>query len=68
MAHDSHDHDHAQHGRDAHAPAPDHLARDPVCGMQVDPHTAKHRAEHAGRTYYFCSAGCREKFIADPKR
>jgi Cu+-exporting ATPase len=34
--------------------------------MDVDPHTAKHRAEHGGRTYYFCSAGCRTKFIADP--
>ena len=43
-------------------------AKDPVCGMDVDPHTAKHRAEHGGRTYYFCSAGCRTKFIADPQR
>ena len=42
------------------------LAKDPVCGMSVDPHTAKHRAEHGGRTYYFCSAGCRAKFVADP--
>ena len=29
--------------------------------MGVDPHTAKHRAEHGGRTYYFCSAGCRDE-------
>ena len=42
--------------------------KDSVCGMTVDPHTTKHRAEHAGRTYYFCSAGCRTKFIADPVR
>ena len=42
--------------------------KDPVCGMTVDPHTAKHRAEHAGRTYYFCAAGCRTKFMADPAR
>lgn len=41
-------------------------ARDPVCGMMVDPHTSPHRAEHAGRPYYFCSAGCRTKFIANP--
>ena len=33
-------------------------ATDPVCGMEVDPHTAKHRREHGGRTYYFCSARC----------
>src|SRR5436190_249145 len=41
---------------------------DPVCGMTVDPHTTPHRAEHAGHPYYFCSAGCRTKFIADPAR
>jgi P-type Cu+ transporter len=44
------------------------LAQDPVCGMSVDPATAKHKAEHAGATYYFCSAGCRGKFVADPAR
>ena len=43
-------------------------AIDPVCGMAVDPMTAKHRAEHGGHTFYFCSNGCREKFIADPSR
>ncbi len=42
------------------------MTRDPVCGMEVDPHTTPHRAEHAGRTHYFCSAGCRAKFVADP--
>jgi len=40
--------------------------RDPVCGMDVDPHATPHRAEHAGRTWYFCSARCRERFIAAP--
>jgi Cu+-exporting ATPase len=45
-----------------------HLEKDPVCGMSVDPHKAKHTAEHGGRTYYFCSAGCRTKFLADPAR
>ncbi|MGH7071377.1 MAG: YHS domain-containing protein, partial [Acetobacteraceae bacterium] len=44
------------------------LTRDPVCGMNVDPATAKHRADHAGQTYVFCSAGCRAKFLADPKK
>ena len=42
--------------------------KDPVCGMSVDPHTAKHTAMHAGRPYYFCSARCRERFIADPEK
>jgi Cu+-exporting ATPase len=36
--------------------------------MWVDPHTAKHRAEHNGLSYYFCSADCREKFLAHPTR
>jgi Cu+-exporting ATPase len=42
--------------------------KDPVCGMTVDPATAAARADHAGRTYYFCSQGCRDKFVADPAR
>jgi len=36
--------------------------------MTVDPAKAKHRAEHAGHSYLFCSARCREKFMADPAR
>jgi Cu+-exporting ATPase len=44
------------------------LAKDPVCGMSVDPATAKHKAEHAGATHYFCSAGCRGKFVAEPAK
>ena len=40
--------------------------KDPVCGMTVDPATSKHRFDHAGTTYHFCSAGCRTKFEADP--
>jgi Cu+-exporting ATPase len=43
-------------------------AIDPVCGMTVDPHTAKHRADYRGHTYYFCSAGCRTKFVAHPQK
>ncbi len=41
---------------------------DPVCGMTVDPATSRHRHEHDGSTFHFCSAGCREKFAADPDR
>ncbi|WP_290441470.1 heavy metal translocating P-type ATPase [Halomonas sp. CnH100-B] len=40
--------------------------KDPVCGMDVDPHTSRHRANHAGKTWYFCSEKCQEKFIAKP--
>ncbi|MCS3729613.1 heavy metal translocating P-type ATPase [Bradyrhizobium betae] len=39
---------------------------DPVCGMTVNPATSKHRFEHHGETFHFCSAGCRTKFAADP--
>jgi P-type Cu+ transporter len=46
----------------------DSAVRDPVCGMTVDPASAKHRAAHASATYYFCSAGCRAKFVADPEK
>ena len=43
-------------------------AVDPVCGMSVDPATTAHHAAHDGEDYFFCSAGCRTKFIADPDR
>ncbi|MGA8153036.1 MAG: heavy metal translocating P-type ATPase [Terriglobales bacterium] len=41
---------------------------DPVCGMSVDPATTRHRVERAGKTYYFCCAGCAEKFRAAPEK
>ena len=44
------------------------MAIDPVCGMSVNPAAAQHKAGHAGQEYYFCSAGCRAKFLADPKK
>ena len=40
--------------------------KDPVCGMTVDPATARHRREHRGQTFHFCSGGCAEKFAAAP--
>jgi len=43
-------------------------AIDPVCGMTVDPATAKFSTQHDGRTYYFCSGGCLAKFQADPAK
>jgi Cu+-exporting ATPase len=44
------------------------IAIDPVCGMKVDIHVGKPTATHHGHTYYFCSEGCRTKFVADPER
>jgi xanthine dehydrogenase accessory factor len=43
-------------------------AVDPICGMTVTVATARHLAEHAGQTFYFCCAGCRERFVANPER
>ncbi len=40
--------------------------KDPVCGMNVEPITAKHKLDHAGKTYFFCCASCLEKFRARP--
>src|SRR6202158_4634151 len=63
-------HDHSGHGHGHH----DHHAggkasvRDPVCGMTVDPATSRHRFDHRGETFHFCSAGCRTKFAADPQK
>ena len=42
------------------------MARDPVCGMMVDPLSAAGTYEHAGTTYYFCSPRCVERFRGDP--
>jgi Cu+-exporting ATPase len=62
----SQEHDHrngaAVNGRSAHG------VKDPVCGMSVDPHTAKHRHTHEGHPFCFCSGKCREKFIAEPAK
>src|SRR5271156_711045 len=44
------------------------LQRDPVCGMNVDPATARHVYAHGGKSYYFCCAGCSDKFKADPAK
>ena len=67
---------HAHHAHDAprkslaflEPPLKEGQARDPVCGMAVETATAKHKAEHAGATFYFCCDGCRGKFVAEPAR
>ncbi len=42
------------------------MAKDPVCGMMVDPLSAAGQYEHAGTTYYFCNPRCEERFRNDP--
>jgi len=48
--------------------SPVQLDRDPVCGMNVNPSTAKHSYELAAKKYYFYCGGCGEKFKADPQK
>ena len=58
-----HDHSAHHHGTGRDDPS---RVKDPVCGMLVDPHRTSHHAVHSGRTYSFCSEGCRAKFVAEP--
>ncbi len=44
------------------------MAKDPVCGMQVDEKTAAGKSEYQGRTYYFCSLGCKKSFDKQPDK
>ena len=41
---------------------------DPVCGMEIDPQTAAGSSQYMGKTYYFCSPGCKQDFDKDPER
>jgi Cu+-exporting ATPase len=43
-------------------------AKDPVCGMMVDPQKSAGKVEHLGKTYYFCSARCAERFEKNPEK
>ena len=65
MAEHHHAHDHDHH---ADKEPGGHTAKDPVCGMAVDPHTAEHRSQHGGKTWYFCSSRCQSKFDEDPEQ
>src|SRR5207302_367322 len=66
-SHGDHHHGH-QDGRGQAAAGSADRVKDLVCGMTVDPKTSKHRHEHAGTVYHFCSTRCRERFAADPER
>ena len=57
-------HGHGGHGEHRAPGAPP--AKDPVCGMDVDPSRATAAAGYGGTTYYFCSASCRDKFEKTP--
>ncbi|AVF04307.1 MULTISPECIES: heavy metal translocating P-type ATPase [Devosia] len=68
----AHDHHHAHaHGHASHQhedKSPPTMTKDPVCGMDVDPSTARFQATFDGRTFYFCSQNCHDKFKANPEQ
>ena len=65
-SHKSHDcHDHGEHGKSDTMNA---KTKDPVCGMEIDAANAKHSSERQGVVHYFCSASCRDQFVADPEK
>ncbi|MCA6106122.1 heavy metal translocating P-type ATPase [Bradyrhizobium cenepequi] len=81
MAQAGHGHAHEGHAHHHGAPTPSccggkhgtaagngALATDPVCGMKVDPATAKHRFNYRSEDYFFCSARCRERFAVEPEK
>ncbi len=60
---------HGRHGRhDAGGNSTDKEIKDPVCGMAVDQRKSTAASTYAGRTYYFCSATCRDKFEHEPEK
>ncbi len=44
------------------------MAKDPVCGMDVDPKTAAWKSDYQGTTYYFCAPGCKKSFDKEPQK
>ena len=44
------------------------MAKDPVCGMDIDDKQAAATAQHQGRIYSFCSADCKREFDRNPER
>jgi YHS domain-containing protein len=44
------------------------MAKDPVCGMDVDEKKAAATVEYQGRPYYFCAVGCKTTFQKNPEK
>ncbi len=56
-----------EHSHPANAPASEEALQDPVCGMSVT-RESRHHHQYAGEDFYFCSAGCKDKFAAAPDK
>ena len=61
LCHDSQEHE----GREGEVMA---TVTDPVCGMEIDSAMAAASEEYGGKTYYFCSEGCHQRFVAAPEQ
>lgn len=59
---------HSQASHQHEDKSPPTMTEDPVCGMDVDPSTARFQATFDGRTFYFCSQNCHDKFKANPEQ
>ena len=44
------------------------MAKDPVCGMQINEQTAANKSNYHGKTYYFCSPACKSTFDKNPEK
>ena len=44
------------------------MARDPVCGMEINESDAAATSEYQGQTYYFCAAACKRSFDESPTK
>lgn len=44
------------------------MAKDLICGMEVNESTAKYKTVHMGKTYYFCAPGCKKTFENNPMK
>ncbi len=44
------------------------MAKDPVCGMEVNEKTAPAKSDYQGKTYYFCALGCKKTFDQNPAK
>jgi len=62
MTEHQHDHNHVNHVHE------EHVVKDPVCGMTVEPDAAKYQSQHEAKTWYFCSSRCQSKFDEKPEQ
>ncbi|MBU0859413.1 MAG: heavy metal translocating P-type ATPase, partial [Alphaproteobacteria bacterium] len=68
MPQEHHKNDHQDHAAYHNGHISSDMRTDPVCGMKVNPETAKHKTSYKKEDYYFCAENCLKKFKADPEK